>query len=326
MLPRVLRTVLALTVLVACAPAAAHAAAHLPPAGRVLHGVAGSTSPAGFAAQTARAPGVFQLFAEWGNVDWAFRHGRAAAPARLMLHLSTADGPGTPERITPAQIAAGDGDAFLARLNRLIADHGGPVYLRLMAEMNAYWNQYSAFDASGRARPGHSTRAFRRAWRRIAVIVRGRRGAAARLRRLGLPALRTDPAALVPAPVALQWVPQVAGAPDTRRNAPRAYWPGRRFVDWVGTDFYSRFPNWRGLDRFFRAFPRKPFVFGEYAVWGRDDPAFVRRLFAWSAARPRVRMLVYNQGVRADGPFRLRHHPRSRVTLRRILAAPRFTP
>src|SRR3712207_8648596 len=64
---------------------------------------------------------------------------------------------------------------------------------------------------------------------------------------------------------------QTEGSPNIRANAPRAYWPGGRYVDWVGTDFYSRFPNWRGLERFFSAFPGKPFVFGEYAVWGRDD-------------------------------------------------------
>ena len=322
-MPRLALALAALACLLA--PSSAAARGYLPPAGRVLHGVAGSTSPAGFAAQTDRAPGVFQLFAQWGNVDWAFRHGRAAAPARLMLHLSTADGPGTRERITPAQIAQGEGDAFLVRLNRLIADHGEPVYLRLMAEMNAHWNQYSAFDRSGRARPGHATRDFRRAWRRIALVVRGRPNASVELRALGMPGVAEE-AALVPAPVALQWVPQVAGAPDTRANAPRAYWPGARYVDWVGTDFYSRFPNWRGLDAFFRAFGGKPFVFGEYAVWGRDDPAFLRRLFAWSAARPRVRMLVYNEGVRADGPFRLARYPRSRRALRALLAAPRFTP
>ena len=122
------------------------------------------------------------------------------------------------------------------------------------------------------------------------------------------------------------WVPQTRGTPDIPANMPRAYWPGGRYVDWVGTDFYSRFPNWAGLERFYRAFAGKPFAFGEYAVWGRDDPAFVRRLFAWSRARPRVRMLIYNQGALTNGPFRLNRYPRSRAALRKALSHRRYQP
>lgn len=276
------------------------AAPYLPPDGRVLHGVAGGTTVDLFAEQTGKAPAVFQLFVAWGDADWAFRRAEAQG-GRLMLHLSTYNGPGTKERITPAQIARGDGDDFLEHLNARIVEHGAPVYLRLMAEMNGHWNPYSAFSASGRARPGHSTRDFVRAWRHIAR----------KLRANG-------------AQVALQWVPQVAGAPDTTANSARAYWPGAAYVDWVGTDFYSRFPNWAGLERFYREFGGKPFVFGEYAVWGRDDPGFVTKLFAWSRAHPRVRMLVYNQGFQPDGPFRLKRYPSSRRALRALLASPRY--
>jgi hypothetical protein len=119
-------------------------------------------------------------------------------------------------------------------------------------------------------------------------------------------------------------VPQVAGAPDTASNSPRAYWPGGEYVDWVGTDFYSRFPNWGGLERFYKAFGGKPFAFGEWAVWGRDDPSFVHRLFSWSRSHRRARMLLYNQGKLADGPFRLVHYPRARSALAAELRAPRF--
>jgi hypothetical protein len=276
------------------------AAPYLPPEGQVWHGMAGGTTVDGFAAQTGKDPAVFQLFVAWGDTGWAFRRA-AAQHGRLMLHLSTFNGPGSRERITPAQIAAGEGDAFLEELNAQIREHGRPVYVRLMAEMNGHWNPYSAFDARGRARPGHSTADFRRAWRHVARI----------LRRDG-------------APVSLMWVPQVAGSPDTPGNAPRAYWPGAEYVDWVGTDFYSRFPNWRGLERFYASFRGKPFVFGEYAVWGRDDPAFVRRLFTWSATHRSVRMLVYNQGQNPSGPFRLSGHPRSLQTLRGLLRSGRY--
>jgi hypothetical protein len=145
----------------------------------------------------------------------------------------------------------------------------------------------------------------------------------ARLRALRLPLVRTRAAALPRPRVALQWVPQTAGSPDVPGNAPRAYWPGRRYVDWVGTDFYSRFPGWASLDRFYAAFPGKPFVFGEWALWGRDDPAFVRRLLGWIARHPRVRMALYNQG-RPGGPFRLSRYPRAAAALRSGLRGPRW--
>ena len=65
-------------------------------------------------------------------------------------------------------------------------------------------------------------------------------------------------------------------------------------------------------------------MFGEWALWGGDDPAFVTRLFAWIQSRPRVRMAVYNQGAVTDGPFRLNRYPRSKAALRRALAHRRF--
>ncbi|HEV2999948.1 MAG TPA: hypothetical protein VGW75_04330 [Solirubrobacteraceae bacterium] len=321
-MPRALLRVLTLAALLAAVPASvAGASAFAPPAGEVLHGVAGGYSVDSYARETGRRPEVFQLFGEWGNVDWAFRRADASG-ARMMLHLSTARGPGTPERITPAQIAEGLGDAFVLRLGERIAERGEPVYLRLMAEMNGPWNQYCAFDAGGRARPGHSTRSFRAAWRRVALMLRGGDRAAvnARLRALRLPPVQAGSGPLAQAPVALMWVPHNAVALNVRANRPRAYWPGARYVDWVGTDFYGRSPNWGALERIYTEFPGKPFVFGEWALWGRDDPAFVRRVFAFARTHRRVRMLVYNQGVRADGPFRLKRYPRARRALRAALS------
>ena len=318
-----MRRVLPLVFLLALAgDTTASANAFLPPAGKVFHGVAGGYSPDSFARETGRDPDVFQLFAEWGNVDWTFKRADASG-ARMMLHLSTNRGPGTPERITPAQIAAGRGDAFLLRFGRRIAERGEPFYLRLMAEMNGPWNAYCAFDAAGRARPGHSTRSFRAAWRRIALILRGGRVERidATLRRLRMPAVRGADAGDLPrAPVSLMWVPHNATALSIRANAPRAYWPGGRYVDWVGTDFYGKNPNWGALERIYAQFPGKPFVFGEWALWGRDDPSFVRRIFAFARSHRRVRMLVYNQGVRSDGPFRLKRYPRARRALRAALS------
>lgn len=96
-------------------------------------------------------------------------------------------------------------------------------------------------------------------------------------------------------------------------------------MDWVGTDFYSRFPNFSGLERFYRQFPGKPFAFGEWAMWGRDDPAFVTRFFGWVRSHGRVRMVLYNQGDRTAGPFRLRRYPRSTATIQKALSSNLFS-
>jgi hypothetical protein len=130
--------------------------------------------------------------------------------------------------------------------------------------------------------------------------------------------------ALPRAPVALLWVPMTGGSPDVAGNQPADYWPGRGYVDWVGTDFYSKFPNFAGLNRFYARYRGLPFVFGEWALWGSDDPGFVGELFGWVHTHPRVRMMVYNQGVNPVGPFRLDRYPASAAVLRRVLASPSF--
>ena len=306
-------------------PATASGETLLPPSGKVYAGLSGGYDTAGFERQTGSHPAVFQFFGGFnGSLEYIFR-GAAAGRSRLAIHLSTDSG--GREVITPKGIATGRGDAYLIKLADRIALSGHPVYIRLMSEMNCWWNRYSAYLANGRPRGAeYTTSWYKRAWRRTVLVMRG--GPVdevnARLRALRLPPVATDRTELAQPVVSFMWVPQVAGAPDTRANSPRAYWPGKRYVDWVGTDFYSKFPNWAGLERFYNQFRGKPFVFAEWAVWGRDDPAFVRKMFAWARSHGRVRMLLYNQGVKEDGPFRLHRYPRSRAALAAELRSPRI--
>jgi hypothetical protein len=121
------------------------------------------------------------------------------------------------------------------------------------------------------------------------------------------------------------WAAQVIGGPDIRANAPRAYWPGSSYVDWVGTDFYSRFANYTRLDRYYKAYGRKPFFFGEWGIWSREDPGYVHRFFRWVAGHRRTRMLFYYQGNRPGSKFDLDKFPRSRRAIRAILHRRQFT-
>jgi hypothetical protein len=320
------------------APAAA-AVPYAPPPGKVFHGGTGgytATDVRDFGRLSGRRPAVYQYFftPDWAHPDerslrWqaGLLRESAAAGVRPMFHLSTARGGHGGSVITPAGIAQGGGDAYLVRLGELIAESGQVVYVRLLAEMNNFNNPYSAFAGDGSWRgPAHSTKAFRRAWRRAALILRGGPVSAlnARLRRLGMPPLRVAQAALPRPRVALLWVPFTAGLPNVAGNGPGAYWPGGRYVDWVGTDFFAVSPNFRGLERFYHdpRWRRKPFAFGEWALWGREDPAFVRRLFAWIGSHRRVRLVVYNQGALHVPLLRLR--PRSARELGNRLRSARF--
>src|SRR4051794_730240 len=109
-------------------------------------------------------------------------------PIPLLALSTTAKWPSRAEAITPAQIAAGRGDAFLLALNSALAGFGGQLYLRPFGEMNGHWNGYSAFTATGHAKPGHSTATFRKAFARVYLVAHGGPLAAvnAALARLGM--------------------------------------------------------------------------------------------------------------------------------------------
>jgi hypothetical protein len=324
---RVARVALLLLVFCGLTPALASADLLLPPGRGVFTGLTGG-SFAAFTSQVGKHPAVNGVFVTWGHSFASAIDNARANQARLMLHISTAKGYGAREEITPRGIAQGAGDGYLLSLSDAIAVAAQPVYIRLFAEMNQANNAYCAFNADGSSRgPSHSIANFKQAWRRVVLVLRGGPVAVidSRLRALGLPPLRGASSATLPrSPVAILWVPQSEGSPNTPANSARAYYPGDGYVDWVGTDFYSLYPNFRGLQHLYNDHPGKPFVFGEWALWNGDDAGWVDQLFSFIASHRRVRMALYNQGERDNGPFRLSHYPLSRREIHRLLASPRF--
>ena len=313
------------------AASGARAQPFLPPPGHVFAGLTGGTTIAPFQRLVGKHPPVFEIYMTWNTPTAWLADPDPGFRSRLALHISTAGSYGGAGVITPERIALGHSDGFLVGLGRNLARSGRIVYLRLMGEMNGYWNAYAAFNADGSSRGAqHSPRAYIRAWRRTVLILRG--GAVAgidrRLRGLGLPPVQTTAlggASSLPRPrVAFLWVPQDAGSPNIAANRPGEFWPGRSYVDWVGTDFYASFPNFGRLSSFYREFSGKPFVLSEWALYGADDPAFVRALFAWARAHPRVRMLNYYQGFAMSSRANLARYPSSAATLRRELRSARF--
>jgi hypothetical protein len=342
-------TLVTVLALVAAAPASAGLArgkAYAPPNGKAYHGVSDTGEVRDFfrfAGQVRAHPALLQEFFHWDVplTTGAFQRW-ARADTRGVLSLSTAPGGGR-EVISPRQIAKGRGDRYIINLGRTIEEARQTVYVRLMAEMNGHWNPYSAFNADGSRRGSdHATHWFRKAWRRFALIIRGgsRDEVNRKLVRMDLPRIlrarsQSDPvyeggADGIPLPVpermprprvAMMWVPQSFGSPNVSGNQPADYWPGGRYVDWVGIDIYAKFRS--AFDEgkaFFRRYSGKPCVIGEYGPWDNDfDGSFTRSLFDWAESHKRVKMLLYYRDVTATNAYNVQHYPGARRVLRKRL-------
>ena len=332
-MPMKLRTVLISLALLLAFPAAAVADPFTAPGNKVLWGGQGgytAGSIADFEKQSGKHPAVFNYFISWRasqpDMHWlSFRlTDTTRMGSRAMLSVSTDD-----TGLSPRDLARGGGDGFLVALCRQLGAHTGITYLRPLSEMNNGNNPYSPYDLSGRSRgAAYSTAWFKKAWRRLALIVRGGEVAEidAKLRALGLPPVRGAGAQLPEPQVALMWVPLSFGNPEIAKNHPKHFWPGGAYVDWVGTTWYSPYRNSGAMNSLYNypAWRSKPFAFAEWGVWGADRADFVGQFFRFLKSHPRVRMAVYYQSASLKPEFRLSNHPASRAALRRAVKWPRL--
>ena len=199
-----------------------------------------------------------------------------------------------------------------------------------MGEMNNCNNPYAAYSCSGGRRDrDHSAATFKRAWKRVYLIMHGGDVAAinARLARAGA---ARGPGGRGDASRARDRVR--VGADDRRRaehlRAAPAGLLARPPVGRLGRhELLLALPELHRLDRFYKDFAvgkRKPFAIAEWAIWGADAPGFADRLFDWIASHKRVKMVQYNQGAEAGGIFRLGNYPGSARVVRGRLAHPRY--
>jgi hypothetical protein len=318
-----------------------------PPANKIWHGVSDTGRVPDFKRfnRQVRAHNALNMvFYHWGVPLSGALDRWKKMDARGVLSLSTAPGGGS-EVISPRGISRGRDDEYPLDLWRAIRNSGQVVYVRPFGEMNLHFNPYSAFNADGSPRPGHSTHAFKLAWKRLALIMRGGRRAVInkRLRHLGMPRIlranRNDspiydrydvPKELDATKVAFVWTPLTRGSPNVPGNTPQAYFPGPRYVDWVGTDVYSKFSNstlWTNLNNFFDQYDGFPFMLAEYGAWDNDhDGSFTRRIHRWARMHRRVRALVYYRSVNTDNIFNLQYYDGARHSLRGILNRNRYAP
>jgi hypothetical protein len=224
--------------------------------------------------------------------------------------------------MTPSAIALGKGDAHLIGLALAIAEAAKPVLIRPLAEMNNSKNPYCAFTPSGGRRgAAYSTRWYKRAFQRIYILMHGGTAQAltARLRALGMPGVKTDiPVNRYPNMTVI-WNPLAVGVPDVRGNGFRDYFPGSKYLDAYGNNYYntSGVYAFHRTEALYQAFPRKPFMFPE---WGLtvDDPAYVRAFATFIRRHRRVKFASFFNGP-AGGSYDLGTKPKSRAAYRRFI-------
>lgn len=288
-----------------------------------------------FAKAIGKHPAVVESYRAFGTSVRYELHRWESMHARPLLHVSTAQGDKGLEVISPKGIARGLGDDYLLRVNHFFHSRRMPAYIRPLGEPNRCLNPYTAVRCNGSSNGGdHSTYWYRQAFRRMYLVFHGGSTTKAidhKLKKLRMPPVNRqagkgrEPTAIPKAPVSVIWSPQAVGSPDVPGNGPADYFPGLRYVDWVGTDMYSRYTDFGALNGFYETYAKhKPFAITEFGIWGKDDPAYMRDMLSWAHSHRQVRMLVYYQDFGDHNQFKIQGFPRSKAVLKKALNAKRF--
>jgi hypothetical protein len=237
---------------------------------------------------------------------------------RPHLALQTDRGGGA---ISPRSIALGQGDAHLLGLAAAISEAGKPVLLRPLGEMNNSKNPYCyVTPGGGRKGATHLPRWYRKAFQRIYIVMHGGTAAQlnAQLGALGMPGVSQDVPVNPYPQLTVVWNPLAVGEPDVRGNHYRDYFPGLRFFDAYGNNYYH-FGTWSFVRTtgLYKAFPSKPFMFPE---WGLkpDDASYIRAFAAFVRSHRRVRFVSFYNG-RSGGPLDLGRKPRALAAYKRYI-------
>jgi mannan endo-1,4-beta-mannosidase len=221
-------------------------------------------------------------------------------PARLGLYKQSYPQPG----YRNVDIANGSRDGYIRRFAQQLATFDGIVYLRYAHEMNGFWYPWS-WDAAD----------YRKAWRRIYRIFRG----------AGADNVR------------FVWSinPNVYERQKPWLRNLKLYWPGARYVDYIGSTMINFGGRKRyAVDRFaprlrvVHDLYRKPAIltevntqYGGRIRWLRDLRTMLRRT-------PWVKAVVWSQlpsrgatqmNRRGDLRWDLQRDPRAAAVVRRIV-------
>lgn len=208
-----------------------------------------------------------------------------------------------------ARIAAGAFDPYIRAYAKQVKRFGGPVMLRPFHEMDGDWYPW------GGTVNGNSPRAFIAAWRHVHDVF--------------------DEVGATN--VTWVWSVNSGSVPDTPENSAGRYWPGSRYVDWIGISGFnwgtsSSFGSWYTFDQVYRQRIRllmqfrRPIVLTEIgaAEVGGDKADWIRQTFSTIARRyPRVRAFVwYDQRDTALQDWRITSSPSSLAAFRSTVRQP----
>jgi mannan endo-1,4-beta-mannosidase len=196
-----------------------------------------------------------------------------------------------PGGISLAAIARGAYNRELRAYDAAIRSLNNPVFLSFGHEMNGLWYSWGC----GKTSP----RLFRAAWRHVH--------------------------ALINAPQVI-WIWTINDIWNHDPCPLRSWYPGARYVDWVGIDGYLRPP----VDTFTAAFgrtlailhrlaPAKPILLAETGVpWGPRWAQRITSLYA-GAHRAGLRGIVYFNGITSNGDYRPQDHRASLAAFRKVV-------
>jgi Glycosyl hydrolase family 26 len=255
----------------------------------------------------------FEAFSRNRTIDNHLREAERQGVGRLMITwepwkpVPTSLGPYAQYQPQPgyrnADIAAGAQDSYISRFARSLATFHGVVYLRYAHEMNGYWYPWA-----------RGQRRYVQAWRRVVGIFRA---AGARNVRFvwSVNANLFQPRA--------EWLRKL-----------RRYWPGKRYVDAVGSTTINfggrrnyrvgRFaPRLRTLRKLFR----KPVFLTETNTAYRGRVRWLRDLRRLEQRSPWIKAIVWSQlhsrgkeqmNDAGDVNWDVRSDPAAAAVLRRI--------
>jgi len=247
-------------------------------------------------------PAIVNWYQQWltgerrFRPDWARRVARAGAvPMITWEPWSAPEGERHTEvqpEISLARIADGDHDALIRSWARDVAAYGQPVMIRLMHEMNGNWYPW------GVNVNGNTPADYVRAWRHVHQVF-DRAGADN-----------------------VSWVWSINNLEriDDEDHAISAYYPGRKWVDWVSTSGFNwgdayEWSSWRTADELYgdtyRELARfdRPIMISEIGTTdvGGDARLWIRQTFQrLRTGYPLLRAVLWYDDIDAAGlDFRL---------------------
>lgn len=210
------------------------------------------------------------------------------------------------------ELLEGKYDEYLHRYARAAAAWGRPFFFRLDNEMNADWSPWGAFHY------GKDADLYVYAWRHIWHIFQ-EEGATNAI---------------------WVWNPNDTSFPNWKWNHQSRYWPGGRYVDWVGLTAYNlgnAYPGtvWREFrdayrpvyEEYRRMYPGKPLMITEFASHdgGGDKARWIRDMFAaLKEDFPEIRFAVWWNGTDGARRYRLDSTAAAREAFARGIRDPYF--